>query len=457
MHLLLHKSYDTHDSRQQGKDTVMSKYIPGNHKHLTVEDRLYIENSLNAGISFKDIDRYLCKDPSTISKEVRKHRLSEYHAGKGFFYNAHNFCTKRYSCNRTNVCEKIILCDIKCRSCPSCNLHCKSFVKEHCSRIDRAPYVCNGCNKSHARCTVPHKYRYDALFADRKYRETLRSSREGIHLSSRQLHEIDKVVSPLIMAGQSPYQILINHPELGLSVRTMYQYIELGLLTRRNIDLKRKVKFKARKCHKSQITDREVFVGRLYSDFLKLPPTHIVEMDTVKSSRDSKKCILTFYFRDEKLFLAYLLNRCTKGAVRAVFDRIEDRLGSMTFNVIFETILTDRGGEFGDPDALEAGSDGFQRTSIYYCDPMRSGQKGGVENAHTKLREILPKGTSFEYLTQWDLNLIVDHINSVPRLSLNGKTPYQAARESLGLEILVPLHLKEIAPDEVNLTPGLIK
>ena len=80
-----------------------------------------------------------------------------------------------------------------------------------------------------------------------------------------------------------------------------------------------------------------------------------------------------------------------------------------------------------------------------------------MENAHTKLREILPKGTNFEYLTQWDLNLIVNHINSVPRLSLNGKTPYQAARESLGLEILLPLHLKEIAPDEVNLTPSLIK
>lgn len=457
MHLLLHRSYDAHDSRQQGKDSVMSKYIPGNHKHLTVEDRLYIENSLNTDMSFKDIARYLCKDPSTISKEIKKHRLSEYHSGKGFFYNAQNFCTKRFHCHKTNVCGKIILCDIKCTSCPSCNHHCKDFVKERCNRIDRAPYVCNGCDKSRARCTVPHKYRYDALFADRKYRETLSGSREGINLSRKQLHEIDKVVSPLIMAGQSPYQILIGHPELGLSVRTMYQYIELGLLTGRNIDLKRKVKFKARKCHKTQITDREVFVGRLYSDFLQLPPAHIVEMDTVKSSKESKKCILTFYFRDEKLFLAYLLNRCTQGAVRAVFDRIEDRLGSMTFNIIFETILTDRGGEFGDPEALETGKDGFQRTSIYYCDPMRSGQKGGVENAHTKLREILPKGTSFEYLTQWDLNLIVNHINSVPRLSLDGRTPYQTAKEAFGLEILLPLHLKPIPPDEVNLTPDLIR
>ncbi len=137
-----------------------------------------------------------------------------------------------------------------------------------------------------------------------------------------------------------------------------------------------------------------MFTGRLYSDFQQLPSTHIVEMDTVKSSRDSKKCILTFYFRDEKLFLAYLLNRCTKGAVRTVFDRLEARLGTETFRILFETVLTDRGGEFGDPDALETGMDDSLRTHIYYCNPMHSGQKGGIKNVHTKLREILPKGTT---------------------------------------------------------------
>lgn len=435
----------------------MSKYIPGNHKHLTAEDRLYIEKSLDNGTSFKDIARYLCKDPSTISKEVRTHRLSDYYAGKGFFYNAHNFCIHRFHCQKKNVCDKIILCDIKCSSCPSCNQHCKDFVKEQCNRLTHAPYVCNGCDKSHARCTISHKYHYDALFADRKYRENLTSSRSGINLSISRLHEIDKIVTPLILQGQSPYQILIGHPELNMSVRTMYQYIELGLLTGRNIDLKRKAKFKPRKCHKTQITDRKIFHGRLYSDFVLLPPTHIVEMDTVKSSRDSTKCLLTFFFRDEKLFLAFLLNRSTKGAVRAVFDRLEERLGTETFHIIFETILTDRGSEFGDPDALESGIDGVERTSIYYCDPMRSGQKGDVENVHTKLQEILPKGSSFEYLTQWDVNLIVNHINSVPRQSLNGATPYQVARNSFGLDILHTLHIKPVDPDEVNLKPDLIK
>ena len=48
----------------------MSKYIPGNQKHLSLEDRKYMERSLNASCSFKDIARFLCKDPTTISKEV---------------------------------------------------------------------------------------------------------------------------------------------------------------------------------------------------------------------------------------------------------------------------------------------------------------------------------------------------------------------------------------------------
>ena len=63
----------------------MSKYIPGNQKHLTIEDRIYIQNELaffNKGTSFKDIARFLCKDPTTISKEVKARRASDwFHKG----------------------------------------------------------------------------------------------------------------------------------------------------------------------------------------------------------------------------------------------------------------------------------------------------------------------------------------------------------------------------------------
>lgn len=434
----------------------MSRYIPGNQKHLTLEDRIYIENELNKGTSFKDIARYLCKDPSTISKEVKAHRLSDWYH-KGTFYNAQNFCIHRYHCRKTNVCGKIMLCGIKCTSCPSCNQNCRDFEKERCGRLDRAPYVCNGCEKQINHCTIAHKYRYNAHFSDRKYHDTLVNSRSGINLTAKELHKKDMVISPLIEQGQSPYQIVTNHPELGISVRTVYSYIDQGLFTARNVDLKRCVKFKPRKCHETQITNRSVFIGRTYADFQELHLSAYTEMDTVHSSRESKKTILTFFFTKEKLFLAFLMNRCTEGAVRLVFDHLEKRIGTQAFLSAFEYLLTDRGAEFGDPDALETGIDGVHRTDIYYCDPMRSGQKGGLEQAHTMLRMVLPKGTSFEFLTQWDLNLIACHINSTPRESLGGRTPYSVALETLGEDVLNAFQLRPIDPDAVNLTPKLIR
>lgn len=434
----------------------MSKYIPGNQKHLCLEDRIYIEDKLNEGVSFKDIAKYLCKDPTTISKEVKKHRLSDWYH-KGTFYNAKNFCVHRYHCKKTNACGKIVLCGVKCASCPTCNQTCRNFEKERCNRLDKAPYVCNGCDKQINRCTIAHKYKYNARFANRKYQETLSDSRSGINMTKHELRQIDKIITPLIDQGQSPYQIVTNHPELNISVRTLYTYIGMGLFWARNIDLKRKVGFKPRKCHKTQITNRAVFLNRTYDDFKALELSSFIEMDTVHSSRESKKTLLTFFFTKEKLFLAFLMNRCTEGAVRLIFDRLEKRMGTYEFLSVFEYILTDRGAEFGDPESLETGITGIQRTSIYYCDPMQSGQKGGLEQAHTMLRMILPKGTSFEFLTQWDVNLIVNHINSTPRESLGGKTPYSVALETFGEDIMKAFQLKPIDPDEVNLTPKLIR
>lgn len=434
----------------------MSKYIPGNQKHLTIEDRIYIQNELDKGTSFKDIARFLCKDPTTISKEVKARRASDWFH-KGTFLNAKNFCTKRFRCKKTNACNKILLCGVKCASCPTCNQTCPDFQKECCSKLDRAPYVCNGCSKKINHCTIAHKYTYNARFADRKYRECLKDSRSGIAMTRQELHKKDKIITPLIDQGQSPYQIVANHPELNLSVRSVYNYLDMGLLTARNVDLKRKVEFKPRKVHKSQISDRRVFNGRTYADFQQLHLESFVEMDTVHSAVGSSKTLLTFFFTREKLFLAFLMNRNTEGSVRLVLDRLEKRFGTFDFLTLFEYILTDRGAEFGDPDSLETGVTGIQRTNIYYCDPMRSGQKGGIEQAHTMLRMILPKRTTFEFLTQWDVNLITSHINSTPRESLNGRTPYDVALEAFGKDALKAFQLRRIDPDKVILTPKLIR
>ena len=181
-----------------------------------------------------------------------------------------------------------------------------------------------------------------------------------------------------------------------------------------------------------------------------------VQIDTVQSSRESKK-LTDHVFHQRKLFLAFLMNRCTKGAVHLVFNRLEKRMGTYEFDSVFKYILTDSDSEFGNPDALETGINEILRSSIYYCDSMQSEQKGGLKQAHTMLRIVLPKGTSFEFLTQWDVNLIVNHINSTPRESLGGRTPYSAALETLGEEVLNAFQLRPIEPDQVNLTPKLIR
>ena len=437
----------------------MSKLIPGNHNHLTLEDRTYIEQSLDEGKSFRAISKYLCKDPSTISDEVFRNRIANTW-NKGSFNNPHNFCVHRFRCRKTNACKKIILCDINCRSCRICNKVCDNFEPERCPHISRAPFVCNGCDKPRNKCPISTKYDYNAIAAHRMYKERLSASREGISLTKKQLLAIDAVVKPLILQGQSPYMIIANHPELGISVSTLYNYIDKGVLLTRNIDLKRKVKFKPRKVHNTQIRDRTVFVGRTYTDFKTSHSDELdfVEMDTVKSARGSNKCILTFYFPETELFLAYLLYRCTPGAVRAVFDRLQSRLGSsFDFSCLFPVILTDRGVEFGNPYALEKAPDGTARTSIYYCDPMRSSQKGGIENVHTMLRMIIPKGTVFDELTQWDIRKCVDHINNAPRKALYGSTPYLEACKIYDEETIAALQLRYVAPDDVMLTPKLLK
>ena len=371
----------------------MSKYIPGNQKHLTLNDRIYIENEhWQKGLPLKTLQHFYVKIQQLY---LKKSVLIGFQIGitKVLFITQRTFAFIVTIVKRPMPVEKFFSVALNVPHVLPVISPARTLKKERCKRLDKAPYVCNGCTKKINHCTIAHKYYYNGRAADRKYRELLISSRSGINMTKHQLHQKDQIISPLIEQGQSPYQILTNHPEL----------------------------------------------------------------DTVHSSRESNKTLLTLFFTKEKLFLAFLLNRCTKGAVRLTFDRLEKRLGTYEFISVFENILTDRGSEFGDPVSLETGIQGIQRSSIYYCDPMRSGQKGAIEQAHTMLRMVLPKGTSFEVLTQWDVNIIVNHINSTPREILSGRTPYEVALETLGEDILKAFQLKPIEPDKVNLTPKLIR
>ena len=128
------------------------------------------------------------------------------------------------------------------------------------------------------------------------------------------------------------------------------------------------------------------------------------------------------------------------------------------YSKLFSLLLTDRGTEFSKPELFEVNTEtGEIRSNIFYCDPQTPSQKAHVENNHNFVREILPNGMSWTKLTQKKVDLMFSHINSVPRKSLGGKTPYEAFSFFYGDNILKKLNIQKIEKDMVTLKPYLLK
>ena len=410
----------------------MSKSIPGNHKHMTQDNRVTIEKGLDTGTSLRKIADSIGKDPSTVSKEIKKHRTLYAH---NTFNEPSNKCALFRNCRIKQLCiGSMPSCKKMCYTCSRCNRICPDFVPRsyHCERLDKAPFVCNGCSQKN-RCRMD-KYYYKATTAFRQYKTILVESRTGINISEADLKVLDELVAPLILQGQSPYTILNNHPEIGLSEKTLYNYIEQGVL---------------------------IFEGRTFKDYQEYikahPDTPVVEMDTVAGCEGSHKVLLTLHFASCSFMAAFLLESKEAKRVEAVFNSLEKKISTIEFCLSFPLILTDRGSEFAHPDILECGVNNVIRTSIYYCDPMCSWQKPHCEKNHEYIRKICPKGTSFDSYTQYDIDRMMSHINSSPRESLGGLTPYALAEMMLSKTLMKALGLRKITPDEVNLTPDLLK
>ena len=138
-------------------------------------------------------------------------------------------------------------------------------------------------------------------------------------------------------------------------------------------------------------------------------------------------------------------------------DLLQERLGD-DYGRLFSLILTDRGSEFEKVDLFEINYEtGEIRTNIFYCDPQQPAQKPHVENNHNYVRDIIPNGKNLKKLTQEDLDLMFSHINSTPRESLNGRTPYEVFAFFYGEELLRKLNVTKIGKDAVTLMPFLLK
>lgn len=415
--------------------------------HLTAQERLIIEKGIENGSTKAAIALTIGKDKSTVGKEIKKHRELVHKSS----YKIN--CANMKNCSHNHVCD-----------------NCADFKPFTCNRRDRSPGACNGCSK-YTHCRYD-KYRYKADFSHKKYREDLVDSRTGINMSYEECKAMADIIVPLIKAGHSPYHIVTNHPELNISEKTLYNYIENGIFREfglLDIDLiiktKRKITKKASNKYKKR-EDKKYLNGRTYDDFINYTAENknlsVVEMDTVYNNGSTGPFMQTFKFLDYSfMFIVYQEEKTAKSMVEGV-DLLEKILGKDLFSEEVAIIKTDRGSEFCDAEGFEKEENESRRTRIFYCDPMASGQKGSLENNHKEIRYICPKENDLKDLglnSQEKANLIVSHINSQSKEHLKGKSPLEV------MEFMNPalyqkfkdFRIERINKDNIVLKPYLLK
>ena len=439
------------------------EYIPDN-RQLTLTDRVAIEIGIARKESFQKIAKKIHKHPYTIAREIkanRTHLPAEYPMG--------NDCRMFANCHRKQLCgEDENVCSQECKRCRgfNCRTVCRKYESSECREWEKPPYVCNTCSYR-TKCKKDRFY-YNARYADAAVLRRRSESRQGVRLDKEQLRAVAGLIRPLIRKGQPLTHIYAEHEnEIPVSLRTLYNYIDQGKLRGiANIDLRRKVGYKARKKRRGSVTDANYYYreGRSYTDYeeallQRFSESDTVEMDTVIGTRARSKCLLTMVFVKNSVMLMFLLPNKKAESVIRVFDYLEAGLGVERFRRIFRLFLTDNGSEFKSVDRLEANEEHIYRTNVYYCDPMASWQKAHIEKNHEYIRYVLPKGKTMDHLEQEDVTRIMNHINSTKRKRLGWKAPYELIeRDDEDMKALMELLKMHLIPaDEVHLTPELIR
>lgn len=189
-------------------------------KHLSYEERVFIEDALSCQYSLTKIANHLGKNPTTISKEIKRNKIVKENSSPVLLD-----CKHQKKCNVRHLCNKSYK-DF-CKKCKLINRFrtCNHYEPITCKQQSKYPHVCNGCDTKIS-CKLKKSY-YRAKITDAKYRDTLRSTREGIALIAHEIKHIDNLITPLIKKGQALCHIYANHGnKIACSERTLYNYFD---------------------------------------------------------------------------------------------------------------------------------------------------------------------------------------------------------------------------------------
>jgi len=153
------------------------------------------------------------------------------------------------------------------------------------------------------------------------------------------------------------------------------------------------------------------------------------EMDLLVGRKNTLSSILVLTERKTRTEIMMKLKDKTTKSVIAKINQLEENYGK-SFPDIFKSITVDNGSEFSNCEEMETSKNG-KRTTIYYCHPFSSWERGSNENQNKMIRRYFPKGTDFTKVTEEQLHQVEVWLNNYPRKIFGYKSSYDIFSEQL--------------------------
>lgn len=270
----------------------------------------------------------------------------------------------------------------------------------------------------------------------------LNATSKGAPLKIGNDHKFASFVEKMILSGYSPEAILLFIKDHNLEFKTkicrvtLYSYIEKGIFL--NISTKNLLRKGTMKNKKSKEKEAKKLPNAEHS--IEKRPKEVAdrnvfghwEGDTVIGKRKKGETVLTMTERLTRMELIFRAPNKTAASTVTMLNRLERRFGSKYFREIFKTITFDNGTEFSDTARMEYSPyTGKKRTSVYYCHPYCSSERGTNENQNGFIRRFIPKGTAISSYSNEYLQNVQDFINSYPRKIFNGENALKRFKREL--------------------------
>lgn len=198
-----------------------------------------------------------------------------------------------------------------------------------------------------------------------------------------------------------------------ISKTTMYRYIRMGIFD--NIRMEHLPIGQRKKKNEKAVAKRPprgTSIEKRPHEISRRNTFGHWEMDCVVGSTLPTLLVLT-----ERLTRKEIIMRMpdrTAGSVIHSLNIIERRFGVM-FRKVFKSITVDNGTEFSDCKGLERSTYGGKRTSLYYCHPYSSCERGSNERINRDIRRLIPKGSNIAKFSKSDIQAVENWVNAYPR------------------------------------------